>query len=388
MKIIIIEHEPFNDRKNDHYYIQKFKDRSISIEYWDLSKVLNYSKNINYNNEKPENYVLKFDNLNQFYGSLNEIDNLSTILIVELFFKLQTVEIFKKIKDLKIKWVRLDFYYNPTNIFEPSKKINDIIFKLLEIKKIKERYNNFLLKKWQHLNLPNRVFVTGNLKNYPLVPKENIIGLDYFDIKTYEEKKGISSLIGKKYIVFLDIMLPNHPDLQRSNLSSVKASTYFKKINYFFDKIEKETGYNVIIASHPKANYSNEFKNRVVLKNLTAELCINAEIILTHGSLSISFPLLAKKPIIYLYFEEMFKIPTLYYYYKRMLKASELLGAEIINIDKILFNNILDSKVDFLKYTELLEKVYLKDVLEFDNFEILLNSFNDLLFGEMDLAKN
>ncbi|VTQ07348.1 hypothetical protein [Sphingobacterium daejeonense] len=104
--------------------------------------------------------------------------------------------------------------------------------------------------------------------------------------------------------------------------------------------------------------------------------------------MSISFPLLAKKPIIYLYFEEMFKIPTLYYYYKRMLKASELLGAEIINIDKILFNNILDSKVDFLKYTELLEKVYLKDVLEFDNFEILLNSFNNLLFGEMDLAKN
>src|SRR5690606_16034895 len=97
-------------------------------------------------------------------------------------------------------------------------------------------------------------------------------------------------------IVFLDIMLVDHPDSQRiGNNAVVPRELYFSQLNRFFDQVEKKTGLPVVIASHPKADYTTEFEHRLCIKNKTAELSIGAELILTHGSLSISYALLAEK---------------------------------------------------------------------------------------------
>ncbi|MDM8177219.1 hypothetical protein QT327_23190 [Olivibacter sp. 47] len=147
----------------------------------------------------------------------------------------------------------------------------------------------------------------------------------------------------------------------------------------FFDNIERLYNKPIIIASHPKANYNNEYGNRIVIKEATARLVKDSDLVITHGSLSISYALLAQKPLLYVYFEEMLKTETLRGYYRRMEKACEKLGAGLYNIDSE-FNLLNVPKVDNRRYRAFLEEVYVKSSSDRrSNFEIILDNLLSLL---------
>ncbi|WP_312906079.1 hypothetical protein [Sphingobacterium multivorum] len=378
MKLIIIDHEPFSFRKEEHYFIEQFLNDGIEVEYWDVSKALKYSCNVVYQETLERSYVKVFTRAEDVVYSIDCLDNKDAILVLEIYLTFDSLKIFQTISKNSIKWSKINYYHNPTNYLNTTVPTLDKFSKLFNFKRVLKKVQSIYLKQYQSLTIPEITFLTGSEKS---VSSKQIISIDFFDIQVYDNLSGESEPLVDKapYIVFLDIMFSNHPDFQRNGVATVSSEKYFDKMRGFFDFLEKESGKQVVIASHPRANYKSEYGNRIIIKNKTCELVKYADLVLTHGSLSISYALLAKKPILYLYFNEMLETADMRFYYLRMLKAKSELGAEIKNIDdKDLSLQI--PAVDNKKYNDFLSKVYLKSGGDLrSNYEIIKESLIDLL---------
>ena len=108
-------------------------------------------------------------------------------------------------------------------------------------------------------------------------------------------------IIRNKYVVFLDVFLPYHPDTPLMNLPLIEyPDIYFSEMNSFFDLIEDKYNLEVVIAAHPSANYiGNEFNDRKIIENRTRELVRSSEFVLSHHSNSISYAILYNKDIVF-----------------------------------------------------------------------------------------
>lgn len=101
--------------------------------------------------------------------------------------------------------------------------------------------------------------------------------------------------------VFLDEAATHHPDCAMLGIEPATDESYFTAMNRFFDFVEKNTGYKVVIAAHPRSNYEdmpNVFGGRAVIKGKTAELVAKSKLVVMHSSTSISYAVFFKKPVI------------------------------------------------------------------------------------------
>jgi hypothetical protein len=383
MNIVIIDHEPYSFRKKSHYYIDQFLSDGWNVEYWAVNNILDYTKDVTYLYTEDDFFVRYFLNEKELLDAMWKFDPKLTIFIIEIFFNWSTLNIYKTLKRGNYSWIKIDYYFNPTEFINPPANLIDKIFNWQS--SLPEKIMRFLFNiKYAKSSLdePDILFLTGNNKIGAGKGKK-IETLDYFDVEVYENLKGNASILPYKYIVFLDIFLPYHPDAQRSgHYNYINPQDYFNKINKFFDQIEKQTGYPVVIACHPKANYTVEFGSRKLFKHKTAELCIHSELILTHGSLSISFGLFAKKPLVFIYSKQLFcKNKLLKRLIFRMNVVCKYLDLPKINIDNYDETNILVKNVDDIKYSNFLNLLYLNTnkIKKESNLYTLKNNFLTLL---------
>lgn len=370
MKIIIIDHEPFSERKRQHYYIDQFLRSDVIIEYWDVSKALAYSKHVNYTYQDHQNFVKVFYDYSSLLQAIQNLQNRTMTIVLEIFFRKSTFSLFKAIRKQGLKWSRINYYHNPVAILGDRATIGQKIRKTLDAKFLWNKLNLLFLNKDEDFSQPDLLFLTGSSRSANNV---RTVSLDFFDVEEYKQllPRKQKSLIVGSYLVFLDIMFANHPDFKRLNINTIEEETYFNKMRSFFDKLEKLYNKPVVIASHPKANYNQEYGDRIVIKDSTARLVKDSDLVITHGSLSISYALLASKPLLYAYFDEMQRTETLRVYYRRMIRACEKLGAGLCNVDST-FNLLNEPKVDEQKYKAFLEEVYLKASNDNrSNFEII-----------------
>ena len=109
----------------------------------------------------------------------------------------------------------------------------------------------------------------------------------------------------------------------------------------------------MVVALHPKSE-QNEFlfNNRRCFKYKTGQLVNDSEFVITHGSTSVSFAVLFKKPILFIFTDEIKK--THYHNtYASILALADELGSKIINVDDYDKNNInLISSINCKKYEQ------------------------------------
>lgn len=383
MKIIILEHEPYQERKKQHYFIDNFLKKNIDIEYWGLHKILPYTAKVSYLYEDKDVFVKYFDTMSFFFQELGHLNPKEACFFVEIQFNFSTKEIFKLIFENNFRWFRLDYYRNPSISLESAISFADKIKTLLFNKRLyhkiyeKVRDSVFLESKY---GLPDILFYTGNEKKY-LSKAKNYVSLDYFDVLTFQEKVKEAPLLNYPYILFLDMMLANHPDFARCGQKEImEGDLYFKMLNDVFQKLENKYGIPVVIASHPKAKYTNEFGDRLLIQHKTAELAINADIILTHNSLSIIFGVLAKKPIFFINLEKLF---SKNFFIKR-IQAGIFFMAKSLNafvVDEVSSMEIISKKnVDEKAYERYLQLYYLKEGNDnLSNFEIVEKNMKELM---------
>lgn len=172
-------------------------------------------------------------------------------------------------------------------------------------------------------------------KNHILYSKQSRLihynSLDY-NLFVRNEKLDRNTSYKFKYVVFLDEDAPNHPDKNISGIIPV-GKNYHSELNLLFSKIETKFSVKVIIAAHPRSHYEkigNPFEGRQVVKFKTIELVKNSEFVLAHASTSISFAILYKKPILFLYSRNYHHT-----YIKSIKTNSEILSSTVIDVSSL-----------------------------------------------------
>jgi len=189
------------------------------------------------------------------------------------------------------------------------------------------------------------------------------VPINFFDYDNYMNANKIKERIIKgPYCVFLDVNLPFHDDLKWVGLTYVDPKKYYLSLNKFFNLLEKKYKIEVVIAAHPTAKYDDKiFYGRKILKGVAPQLVKDSEFVISHHSTSISYAVLNKKPIVFIYSDDILRA------YKETIVSfikdfSEYLGRGMWNIDEItsaeqvVIGPVSEQKYDMYKYSFLTSK--------------------------------
>lgn len=369
-KVVYIGYQPLTVKIKEDFYMENLRNENFEVEYWDLTDI--YFKNI-LKAELDEKFIIKVNSFKQLKECLSKQNIESTLFISNITFEYRVLKLYRLLSKYNC---RTSFFARGSN---PSFSEDKLMKKLfISIKKnIKVRLilrylgNKYseLLKKIGVINKYEVVFQAGDTGIYSIgygsqieSVKSTIVNINSFDFDKFKEKENTLRVIDNKYCVYLDEYLPYHPDFIMFNVKTVDPSNFYKKLNDYFDLIEKKYKVEILIAAHPKAKKYKEinpFNSRKIFFNSSAELTKYAEFVIMHCSTSVSFAVLNNKPIISLTSDHLkFVMPDYDCIIKRF---SDFLDTYLVNIDNAkteenFVNEVNSVKYDYYKYKYLTSK--------------------------------
>lgn len=370
-KIIYITHFIFSRRDYERFGIEIMKKNGFSIEVWDFTPFLSPEVYKTLKVPDPINY--KKYNIKLFKGNEEIKDQMEC-------FKNNAMVVFLTIPDYRIypvfrRLLKLGIPYalsipnsvpsfkntgNSFSIFN-NKRLFHFFKKIREINvtKLKKRISNILMTKYLGINFPKFILAGGTqtLINYnpPIGKKTKIVWGHSFDYDLYLRdlsKSSKNDLKSKEYAVFIDGYWPFAHDYAYMGVKNpVTPERYYRSLCKFFNKVEKEMGFKVIIAAHPSSMYEKHpdyYESRSVIRGKTMELIRDAEFVLMHYSTSINFAVLFNKPVIFFTTDEL-EDSIIDAKYVRAFSSA--LGKRFINIDN-------DYETDWIEELMVNKKIY------------------------------
>lgn len=170
--------------------------------------------------------------------------------------------------------------------------------------------------------------------------------LNHPDYEEYKFKPH-RNIIGGDYIVFCDDYFPYHTDnIYFFNVKELPdGEKYHKTMIEYFDSLEQKYGIPVVIAAHPKSDYkSGTFGNRKIIKYHTADLTYNAAMVTLHLCNSISYSILANKPVAFITTDDYYLLPNVKHNFKNL--AENTLNLRIYNLDHCDMDDIEFKRID------------------------------------------
>ncbi|MFA4955707.1 MAG: hypothetical protein WC556_01875 [Candidatus Methanoperedens sp.] len=354
-KIIFFIESPLNQRDYNRFGFELLKKNGFELEVWDFSLIL-YSKILKdikiiepIKNEKCYSFLT-------WKEAQSSILNLKPdcFIVCLISYQFESYNLYKALS--KVKRPYCVFMANAL----PSIKIKRSVLyfnKLRKINLLKIINLLFLQIPINYIGInPASIILAGGVKstnyNFPINKKTKTLWLHTLDYDIY--LKDRNNLVQKdpNMGVFLDEYLPFHPDNILLGLSIPStAEEYYPTLCKFFDFIEKKYNVQIVIAAHPRSNYSDNpdyFGGRPVFRGKTAELVKRSGFIITHSSTSINFAVLQHKPIIFVTSNRLNKN------WKGLLielMASQL-GKKPINLDNPI-------SIDWKKELSINEEVYM-----------------------------
>lgn len=369
-KIVLIDHELFTIRRKKIFMIEEFINNGYDVEIWDISNIV--YPNIKYPDEQQDKLVYKLYNIESLHKKLSSCNINNTIFIVECLDIWDNRKIYRLLSDFNCYIIKLDLYANTLLKESISNKLSRLFskvflsifinqIKLIILKFYKRIYN---IKSFDKIISSSSIVYRTDKINHP-------------DYESYIQEKKEKPIISGDYIVFCDIFFPEHPDLLSCYKKRPDTQKYRKYLTDFFDYLEKKYNMPVIIAAHPKSDYKgDEFGQRKIIKYKTGNLVINSSMVLQHFSNSVSYCILANKPVIFFITEDM-KILKQSVQYMELL--CNTLGKKILNINKDEYG-----KIDASPIKEEYRKDYIYTYLTSketecnSNFEILNHIFTEI----------
>lgn len=324
-RIIIICHEPLTQKIKSNFFINDFICAGFDVEYWDVSQYI--YPGINLVGEIQEVFIEKLNTYKQLKNNLDRIDVMQSIFIVEVIACWRNRAFFKLLSDKGCYTVRIDMYGNTILDVSFKDKLLHMeprrIFKILDRQVKQLLYDKYAA--YHHMKGFDKILSSSALMS-GRIPINHPDYESYMESTVYEKKD--------KYIVFLDVFFPFHPDLvYMIRMGAVSAKRYQESLNLFFKQLEQTYNLPVVIAAHPKADYTGqEFENRKIIKGDTVRLVREAALILLHASNSISYAILNNKPFELITNKEYNKVS---YLTDAQRKLALALGKKVYNIDML-----------------------------------------------------
>ena len=351
-KLIFINYLPLTKKVAEDFYMSKLIDRGFEVKYLDVTNI--FFKNISISDTIERDYITKinsYKDLKVFFE-----DKKDAIYIILVTYELRVLKLHRFFKKYNLKTMFFARYGLP--IYGNRNNNRNIFQKILALIKMPSKINGFFkgffknyfakfVVLFGYVKLYDVVFAAGELvKNSFKKNVKIVIEINYYDYDKFLEIKDKTGniLIDKKYCVYLDEYAPFHPDFVVLGFPTLEPYNYYNSMNNFFDLVEKRFNIEVVIAAHPKADYTKNFFNgRKIFKYKTAELVKNSEFCFSHISASTCFSIFFNKPLFFIYTNEFKKL-----YEKNnfsfMVRISNVLGRQIFNI------NDIDDKFDFNKF--------------------------------------
>ena len=304
------------------------KNNGFEVEIWDLTpviyeeayRVIKVSDPIDYKHINCKLFLSK----GELYREIKKIGKDS--LVITIFgIDYKTYFLYKELSKSGILYAlfhanTIPLYGNTISNYIANNRNRLILFlnriKQINISKLKKYIFSRIPKCLLKIQPPVFILAGGSqtISNYkPLIGKNTKIiwghTLDYDLYLEDLQKLSNNEHKRKKYAVFIDGYWPFYPDYVRMNVKPpVSPENYYPLLCGFFSKIEKETGFDVIIAAHPRSNYEEHpdyFGGRKTIRGKTKELIRDSEFVLMHYSTSVNFAVLYKKPVIFFTTNEM-----------------------------------------------------------------------------------
>lgn len=336
--IVLIDHEPYSTRRRKLFYIDELISAGYNVAVWDVSQFVFPGMKVT--DEITENYLEKLYTLEDLEKSLNKTNIDDTIFFVECINNWKTRKVFALLSEYKCVTIRMDMYANTTIKETLSQKLKRFLsgsfFKII-------RGKIFLIARKIYNKRHHIQFPCYYLSSSAIVNRTHAINHPDYELYKFQPHP---SVVKGEYIVFLDTYFPYHPDLKHfyqfdSNNIIACAKKYHDSLNNFFSFLERKYKMPIIIAAHPKSEYTGkEFGGREIIKYQTNNLVTNASLVVMQTSNSISYVALANKPIVFILTDASNQIPR-YKYATQTL--AQLFDKDVYNIDRMK-NNF--SKID------------------------------------------
>lgn len=326
-KIIIISHDPLTINLKRLFFIEEFFNLRLTLEYWDISKIIR--KGIKLADELEESYIKKILSIDDFEYHLLKEDISRCIFVVEISKNWDNRFFYKLLSDFKCEIWGIDQYANTSLAL--TKK--DYLFKLLNLKelypKLKNKYYSHKLKQFNaefKVKSYDKFFTSSSLDS------RATDHINHPDYDLFNHSISLVDIPSRPFILFIDNYFPLHPDFEFFYKKKLMgAEEYQKSLCDFFDFLEKKYHMPVIIAAHPKSDYNiNTFNKREIIKYDTVNLVIKSSFVILHASNSISYILLANKPLLMITTDGYNRVSFLTL---RLRQLARELGVSIFNID-------------------------------------------------------
>ena len=337
MKIIFISYSEFSDKVYKEYFIDKFLDNNIVVEFWNITQIVR-DKHVD-NGFLNFKGLKVFDSYSKFKNELKKSISNDVRIFTNFPLKFKYYKFYRLLKLYNFRTYQINNFARPINI-EKKSFIKKVTFHLFNPTFIFGILSHIIFIKFiKYFNLVNKfeiIFTSGYVesRSYDWVKKTiNINSIDF-----ERSKENITKLLDYKYCVFFDVYLPYHNDIKLNNIKYLNANKYYKDLNQFFSKIENNLKMQVVICSHPTAfNNEKHFNGRPVFRMKTMELTKYAEFCLSHHSTSMSYAMIFKKPIFFIYNDEM---ETLYknYYMRDLISLSNYTKMPLVKVNSEFFN--------------------------------------------------
>ncbi len=336
-KLIYLSYIRLTDKVSRDWYIDYSIEKGAKVEYWDIVSLVR--------EEHEEQGALNVDYLRhiktyqEFEALVRQPENQEAVYVMLISYSGCFSKPFRLLSKYNCKMVYLDWGAMP--IPAPASRWQRIIYRFFSnprdfVKMVIDIIAGIAYRKLDVVKRFDILFAAGSVLTSIDRHAKRVLPFNLCDYDHYSRVKlADQRIVQGKYAVFLDINLPFQSDLSICGLPAVNAASYFKSLNQWFDLLEKTYNIKIVIAAHPKANYSSEnFEQRQSYRLLSAELVKDAEIVITHTSTALSYAVLNLKPILFVYTDEMLRI-----YKNTVIREIEglasYLNAPVYNIDQI-----------------------------------------------------
>ena len=378
--LLIIGYAPISQKLNLTLGIDKLVNFT-KVDYWDVSPVIG-NQGFPGPCTIPEVQEKRISSVSEYKKAVKGLGT-DTIVIFYMMVKYDTVVFYRYLAKTPCKIAAvvtgsLPVFSNSHDrgsLNEKLKNWGNSFWRHLSLARLCLALKNKLaLRSLHHIRPFDYYLYCGAKANYndfnynPKTFKIPISSYDYLLAK----KSQKPDMVNGHYILFVDDYIPFHPDFLMNGVELVPPDTYFKEINSYFDKIEERYGLPVVIAAHPRADKYHEkdyFNGRQVIFNSTVGLSFHAEFVITHYSTAISYSVMNKIPIIFIYTDDMVsKIPSI----GTVFAMADSLNCNSVNVSRSLDTSVFP--VDEMRYDEYLFSYETSpETMSKDNSEIILD---------------
>lgn len=348
-KVVYVSTMRLSDKASRDWYVDYLIEKGMPVEYWDVASLLFGDDGIR---SKQTAFLRTPTTYAELAAMLDVPENKSTRYVMVVSYGGPTARLYKLFSKYGCRMVFISWGELPIGqSHQWRRRLSNVVASATSAA------GTVKAALYRKLGLVRRfevVFAAGEAVLANAQFANRVVPINLIDYDHYVRTKSAPErLVVEPYAIFLDIYLPHQSDLRIVGLGAIDSTEYYQSLNRFFGLIETTFGVKVAIAAHPKAVYDAQtFEGRPFYVGRTPQLVRDAEFVISHHSTSLSYAVLNRKPIVFIYTNDMKKLYelTIVTY---LHDLSAYLGASICNIDEITRGDQVEMKpVDEKRYDE------------------------------------